>query len=160
MEQLTATSIIALFQTDKAQRQSFVSQIIEQVKEGEINPLNVHLQLKAMEEICKSISENKEYKDALLEMAGTHGKSFEYLNAKIDTREVGTKYDFSKCNDNEQFILASKLEATKSELKAREDFLKKCPIEGTQILDKDTAELITIYPPLKTSTTSLVVTLK
>ena len=61
--EMQPTSIVALFQTNKEQRQSFASQVIQSVTEGNVNPLNVHLQLKAMEDIIEIIKSDPKYKE-------------------------------------------------------------------------------------------------
>lgn len=157
---MSAPSIIALFQTNKQQRQTFAEQIINGVIEGEINPLNVHLQIKSMEDIIASIKENAEYKRTVTDAAAEYGKSFEYMNAKIDIREVGTKYNFDQCNDGKYLALKQSENDLKKSIKAREDFLKCAPSTGTIVTDEETGETVTIYPPSKSSTTSVVVTLK
>ena len=157
--EMQPTSIVALFQTNKEQRQSFASQVIQSVTEGNVNPLNVHLQLKAMEDIIEIIKSDPKYKETVLTTAETNGKSFEYQNAKIDIREVGTKYDFSKCNDSLYSELEAQQATLKDKIKQRADFLKKAPIEGTNIVDMF-GEVVTVYPPAKSSTTSIIVTFK
>jgi len=157
---MSATSIVALFQTNKEQRKAFVEQVVNSVCEGEVNVLNTHLQIKAMEEIIEAIKSDANYRDSLLTNAENNGKKFEYQNAKFDIREVGTKYDYSKCNDAKIVELKAKETQIKNEVKEREEYLKKVPSEGIEILDSDTAEIIRIYPPSKTSTTSVVVTMK
>lgn len=159
LSEMQPTSIVALFQTTKEQRLSFASQLINSVVEGSVNPLNVHLQLKAMEDIIETIKNDVGYKNTVLECAQTNGKSFEYQNAKIDIREVGVKYDFSKCGDTIYNDLEAQQSVLKDKVKQRADFLKKAPIEGTNTVDEN-GEVITIYPPAKSSTTSIVVTLK
>jgi hypothetical protein len=159
--QAEAPSILALFETNKEQRQSFVKNVLSNIESGEANPLKIHLQVKNMEQCIKMLTDDPQYKEAVLEEAGKHGgKSFDFHNAKIEVKEVGVKYDFSNCGDAKMAKLHEELEALKKKVKDREDFLKKAPIEGTPVLDEDTAELVTIYPPSKSSTTSVAVTLK
>lgn len=160
MEQLTPISIVALFETNKAQRASFVDQLVNEVKEGNVNPLNIHLQIKCMEDIVKQLTGNKEYQDALLEEAGKHGKSFEYHSAKIEIKEVGVKYDFSQCDDVKLAEYNNSLNEWKEKVKDRESFLRTAPSKGTVITDEESGETYTIYPPSKSSTTSVTVSLK
>lgn len=162
---------LSLFETNKQQRLSFVEQTIQQIEEGNINPLQVHLQVKAMEDIITLITSTDKkknpkgcmianrYQKALMEEADKHGKSFEYHSAKITQREVGTKYDFSECNDPVLMVLEFDKSAVDLKVKERQDFLKTVPISGLEILSED-GEIVTVYPPKKTSTTSLIVTLQ
>lgn len=161
IQDLTTTSILALFQTTKEERQSFAMDLINKIESGEANPLKVHLQIKCMEEIIKLLNSNTVYKKAILEAAEKYGeKSFEFMNSKIEIKEMGTKYNFEGCNDTEWELLDSKASGAANDLKERETFLKTVPAKGLEIVDKLTGEMVTIYPPSKSSTTSIAVTLK
>lgn len=156
---LQASSILSLFQTNKEQRQSFATQIIDGIKNGNINALNVHLQLKCMANLSEMISEDKEYKEAV-KNEGIKYKGTTYQNAKVDIREVGVKYDYSVCGDNEINALLSKMEALKAEIKEREKFLKAIPSDGMTIIDDNSGEVVKLYPPNKLGSESVVLTLK
>lgn len=158
LQQIPATSIVSLFETTKAERLSFVGQVLESVKEGNTNPLQLKLQLKSMEDIIKQISDNEEYKELLLSEAQKHGKSFDYHNSKFEVKEVGTKYNYALCADPILKELEQQAEAVNAKLKERQEFLKKMPIEGIEIRRED--ELVHVFPPAKYSTTSVAVTLK
>jgi hypothetical protein len=155
---LAPTSILRLFETTKSERGSFVTQVIERLENGDVDPLETHLQVKSMEDLIKQITDSKEYKKLLLDAASKHGKSFEYHSAKFETKEVGSKYDFSNCGDPIHDELEQKAKSAADALKERQYFLKTLPVKGLEILIND--ELITIYPPSKTSTTAIAVTLK
>lgn len=145
---------------DKDLRTSIVNDTLAKVHNGEIDPLELHISLKNIEAICKAVSEDKAYKSAVLEKVENNGKSYEYSNAKIDIREVGVKYDYLNCNDIHLIELQAKLDEFAKDVKTRQDFLKGVPTKGLDVVDTDTGETYTIYPPTKTSTTSTVVTLK
>jgi len=160
-QELISLEIVALFKTTKEQRQSFCNQVIESAIDGIVNPLDLHLQLKCMEDIVKQITSNQAFKDCVLEESQKHGsKSFEYQHAKIEIKEVGSMFDYSKSNDAEYASLSIESESISKKIKEREAFLKSIPDEGMEMLDKDSGEVVTIYKPSKTSTTAVVVTLK
>lgn len=160
-QDLTTTSILALFQTTKEERQSFTLDLIDKIQSGEADPLKVHLQIKCMEEIIKLLNSNTIYKKTVLEAAEKYGeKSFEFMNSKIEIKEMGAKYNFEGCGDTEWEMLDSTARAAANDLKERETFLKTVPAKGLEIVDKLTGEMVTIYPPSKSSTTSIAVTLK
>ena len=159
-DKLTVQSILSLFQTDKAQRATFVSDIIARLEEGNAKPLEVHLQAKAMIEIAEALIADNTYRDILLEEATKYGKAFDYQNAKFSIREVGTKYDYSQCGDLMLAELQERSERATKALKERQDFLKVVPTSGVLFTDEITGETYKIYPPSKTSTTSVAVTLK
>lgn len=172
MNELTTTSILALFQTNKDQRASFVNDIVSKIESGEVDPLKIHLQLKCMEDIItqltssdpkknKNIDAAKKYKDALLDAAQNQGgKSFQFHNAKFEIKEKGVKYHFE--NTNDFFLQAAEeaIEPLNKSIKARQDFLKTIPTEGIELLNESTGEMVRVYPPYKTSSTSLQLSLK
>jgi hypothetical protein len=157
--ELTTTSILALFETNKEQRQSFTLALIDEIEQGNVDPLKVHLQVKCMEDIIKLLNSNTVYKKAILEAAEKHGeKSFTYQNAKVEIKETGVKYDFSQCGDPEYQMLEQRAESTATDLKQRADFLKTVSPKGMELKIDD--EVVTVYPPSKSSTTSIAITLK
>lgn len=170
-EQLTTSSILSLFETTKGQRKSFIEDIVERLRSGEADPLKVHLQVKAMEEIITGLTSTDEkknknftvaidYKNMLLQAAEKYGKKFQLHNAEFSVKEVGTSYDWTKCEDNELADLLSQQEAIKEKIKAKQDFLKTVPLEGLLITSEATGETFKVYPPAKSSTTSVAVSLK
>jgi len=152
------TSTLQLFETSKQERQAFVSDLIAKVDNGLTDPLKVHLQLKCLEDIVKQMTSNVVFKDILLNEASKMGKSFEYQNARFDIKEVGVKYDYSRTGDPIILELLEKQEELDKKVKARQEFLKTIQSEGQEILIGD--EVIRVFPPSKSSTTSVSVTLK
>lgn len=155
---LITTTDLSLFETTKAERQEFAQSIINGIKDGHTDPLRVHYQVKCMEEIIKTITSNPEYKFITLIEAEKYGKSFEHFNAKFEVKEMGVKYDYSVCKDPIYDELSQELSDLEDRVKAREKYLKAVPKEGVQTLIDD--ELVTIYPPAKSSTTTITVNLK
>ena len=154
---LVTTTDLSLFETTKAERQDFAQSVINGLKEGNSDPLKVHLQVKCLEDLIKQITTHPEYKDLTLDEATKYGKSFELHNAKFEIKEMGVKYDYSTCGDPVYNDLTQKLAELEKEIKDRQAFLKAVK-PGTEILIED--EVIVLYPPVKTSTTSITVNLK
>jgi hypothetical protein len=149
--ELSPLGVLQLLNTTKAERQSFVEQVISVVTEGHVNAVEVHLYLKCMEEIAKAVKENKAYKAQLMADAAKYGKSYEFHNAKIDIRSAAGKYDYSA--DSEYNVL-------KAALKAREEYLKALPVEGIAHVT-DEGEVVQEYPPVyKAGEETVFVTLK
>jgi len=135
-------SVINLLPSTKEQVKSFASDIISQVKEGALNPLTLKAQLKFIE---KTISEvDKGIKDEFMNEAAKYGKSFEYKGWKIEAIESGTTYDYSS-----DMIWCD----LKEKIKERETFLKSLK-EPLVVVDTDTGETSTFYPPVKRSTST------
>ena len=99
-----------------------------------------------------------QYKKMLLDEAEKNGKKFTLHNAEFSLKEVGTKYNYEQCNDEVILNLHSQQKALDASVKDREKYLINIPLEGVEIRVDD--ELIRIFPPAKSSTTSVSVTLK
>ena len=158
-QELTTTGILSLFETSKEQRQTFVNDLVNRIETGTVDPVKIHLQIKSMEEIVKSITSNDRYKDLLLDESNKYGKSFEKYNGKFSIKEVGVKYDYSKCGDLELDELQKNQDELSDKIKKRQEFLKTIPTSGIDIITAD-GECIKVFPPAKSSTTSVTVTLK
>lgn len=171
-EQLTATSILALFETNKEQRATFVDDLINRIEAGSIDPLKIHLHLKCMEDIINKLTvldekknplfaRAKYYRDSLLEAASKYGaKKFDFMSASIEIKETGVKYDFGKCDDPELIMLYAKQAEIDKAVKERETLLKTVPPKGLTLTNTETGETYTVYAPSKSSTTSIAISLK
>jgi hypothetical protein len=150
--------LLTMMASTSTQIDVFSDGVIESVQGGEINPLTVLIQLKAMEKATERIL--KEIRPNLLTEAAKHpGNEFEYMGNKITKAEHGTKYDYSKCGDGILHYLEANFEKAEKELAERKAFLKaiKAPIE---LFNSETGETSAITPPTKTSTSGLNVKIK
>lgn len=125
---------------------------IQQVDNGEVNPIDAALKLKALEEFIKDARE-KLNSYAIDELYKHQNGKVSIYDAKIEIAETGVKYDYS--TDIVWQRLKQENEVTASALKTREELLKKIPA-GSQLVDED-GEVAT--GPSKTSTTSYKITL-
>lgn len=159
-QELKSTNLLSLFDTTKQERQEFIDDVLARLDEGNLDPLKVHLQVKSMESIIEGLTKSETYKSFVLDAAQKHGsKTFEFGNASIQIKEAGTKYDYSQCGD----VVYAKLEKEAAEinekLKARQKFLQS--ITGfLPVLDEETGQIYNCYPPSKSSSTTVSVTLK
>jgi hypothetical protein len=105
---------------------------------------------KAIEEYGK----DKDIRRVTLEALELYGKkTVTKGDAKLEISEVGTRYDFNVTNDTKIAELYALKKALDIEIKEREAYLKALPSSGVQVIDPDTGEVSTLYPPCKTSTT-------
>jgi hypothetical protein len=130
-----------------------INEIIENKNVGEVIDV-----IAKMEYLIKEIRSNKEFVEFVRGYISLNGKEYKLpTGTKIELAEVGTKYDYSNCNDS----LLNELEEHKNmldeKIKERQQFLKALPIEGIEVLQGDLLEKI--YPPNKSSTSSFKVTL-
>lgn len=158
VQEITTSSIVSLFDTTKEERSSFVLDLVNRITDGQLDPIKAHYSLKCMEEILKNILNNKDYKDCLLMEAEKHGKKFSYRNSELQIKEAGVKYDYSHCGHHQLLQLQGQVDALNEQVKAYQEFLKKVPTDGMEIVIED--EVVRVYPPAKSSTTTLTVTLK
>jgi hypothetical protein len=151
-----AISLINQFPSTKKEQKYFVDKAVGEVLSGDYNPLDVEIYLKAFENISSEI--RKQIKEATIKEAQKHGaKTFEYRDAEVTIGEYGTKYDYTQCCDSEYNQLAAEIKCLTEKLKEREKFLKNIPVLGLDFIDANSGEIKKIYPPLKTSTTSVAI---
>ena len=132
----------------------FAGSIIEEVESGNANPLEVFIRIAILE---KSLSEAKEaIKAAAISESEKYGKSFEFLGVKVERKEAGTKYDYSACNDIEIGRLENMLKDDTTALKSRQKFLQSIPFDSEVYNDEGTR----IFAPIKSSTTTIAITIK
>jgi len=158
--QIQTAENMAAFAVSKANREELAIQIVEAMDAGELNPLDIHYQVKAMEDFIKVLTGNTRYKDYVLTEGMKHAKSFEFNGSKMEIKETGVKYDYSKCGDPNWQLLEDQISELKDKQKAVEAHLKVLPAEGIEVVNADSGEVIKMFPPVKTSTTSIAVTLK
>ncbi len=110
---------------------SFADKVVEAVDNGSINPLDLDVQMKRIEELAKII--RKSTKEQVIEEAEKHGKKFDYNGAEVSLTERRT-LDYS--NDDTWTNL-------KERIKQREDLLKGLKMS---LVDEETGEVLN--PPL------------
>lgn len=120
MEALSTISQIPIL---KEQRQAYCQQAINEILSGEVQPLKIDLQLKALEEIIKTIRKDKRVSDYVFEEAEKYGKSFDFEGAKITLSGKKT-YDYSGCGDQVYNDLIEQQKTLDAQIKAREMMLQ------------------------------------
>jgi hypothetical protein len=150
---VSTLNVLSIFDNQKEIRQAFIEDVIERVSNGEISPLKLHYQLKVMEEILEGITADNEYKKIVLSEAEKIGRKFISYNAEFQIKEAGVKYDYTNCNHSELSEINEKIQALKNRKDEIEKFLKTVPAKGMDLLNMETGEAYTVYPPVKTSTT-------
>jgi hypothetical protein len=156
---LAPSEKLALFETSKKDREDIVSDVMYKLDQGLLSPFKVLSELKSMEDIVKKIAGSEWFKAMTLEEARKYpDKVIEMYNATFQIKEQGTKYDYSVCNDPVLKALHEQQDTIDQQVKEREAFLKTVPVQGLETLIED--ELVTLFPPAKTSTTGITTTLK
>jgi hypothetical protein len=114
--------------------------------------------LSAMEKFVEAVKKDPRFIDFLRDELSKHkGKITTASGAKLEACEVGTKYNFDLCGDPVYQNLGDQKKQLDHQIKEREVFLKAIPEAGMEIRHED--ELVQLYRPTKTSTSSFKVTL-
>lgn len=141
----------------KAACEGNAEMIADLVKSGNYNALDVATKMKWMiatlEQAGKLIQE-----DCVNEIEKHSGKA-NINGAEVIKKEVGVKYSFDECGDREwNEFFDAECEAEEKR-KSREKFLKS--LMGTlTIVNEQTGEIVTLNPPIKSSTTNVQITFK
>lgn len=144
------TSLLNYLPSTGDQVKTFAAGIVRSVKEGQENPLNVMLQIRAMEKAFEAI--RNEIKDEVLTEADKYpGTTFQFRGVDLAKGDVKTEYDYSVCGDTEWERRKVDHDAAKVRLTERESFLKGLK-ESMPVVDEMTGEVVTVRPPLKKST--------
>lgn len=157
---------------------SSVSQVAEnlynQVLEGEVPAVNTAELLKFMEEVIKEvkgktdINGQNSFVDLVRDEIKTSGEEGKKLTSRYGTTlelaETAVKYTYEKCGDPLWKYYKTEAEKLDKKVKAREAFLKTISSESHpsgmpvgNIINPETGEMhenVTIYAPIKTSTSS------
>jgi choline kinase len=153
----TAISTLSQLPETKKQIETFAYSLEQGLNNGQIVASDLLRFQKAMEKVFEKIKPTL-IENALNEIS-QYEKNTVIKGSEFSIVEAGVKYDYSNCNDIEYNTLNTQLECLKSTLKDRETFLKSIK-EPLQMIDETSGEVYTIYPPKKTSSTTLKVTFK
>lgn len=132
----------------------FASTLLQKINDGELDPLQIHVQLKAIEKIFKEVSESEGYKASVRNSAEAYGKEFIRFGAKIKLSETGTKYDYTECGHIYYEELCQKIDTLTEKKKEYETDMKAIKVskEFTFYEEKHL-----VHPPKKSSTSSVTV---
>jgi len=131
-----------------------LASILLEVSEG--RELDLYIFAKKIEYLSKVIQEvSNEY--ALSEAEKMKEKSL--YNSKIKVKDTGVRYNFSECGYTPYNNLLSDKKQIETELKGMETLLKSIN-KKTTIVDEQSGEILEVKPPVRTSGTSIVLTIK
>lgn len=154
----TPYGVLQQFSTSKESIIRFSDDIIEGVKEGRLDPLEVKAICKTMEIISEKINEaTKSNQKTEAEKFGD--KPFMNYGFEMHYTSVKTDYDYEVCNDAVYDRLAKQKIALDELIKQRQAWLKM--MNGPEVLvDTDSGEQYTAYPPMKKTAMGVKLTIK
>lgn len=141
----TAINYITVLPSTKGQIQQFSSDAIESVLDGDYDPLKIEIQLKAMEEVIKTVRAG--IREAVLTETDKYNGVMETDQVLVKVVESG-RYDYSE--DSVWNDLKSVEDNQAKQRKERETFLKALK---NPVADPESGELIN--PPVKKFITQL-----
>lgn len=149
-----AMELNSLLTSNKADLTEKISDALQVVEDGNIDPLDALIYAKKLEYISKELLAGLKGK------ADIQGGKFSRHNADIVEQMMGVKYDCSVCNDPEYDALILELEPLLEKKKQIETRLKAVT-KPYNVYDSNTGEILyTINPPIKSGSLSLKLTLK
>jgi len=151
MNNLKIENNILTLSLNKKDINSFIERVVTEVKEGNRNPLETLVKLKAITKVADGITNNI-MEDTISE-ALKYEKNEKAYGAKIDVREAGVKYDYSQSQTWRELI--EERNALDERIKAIE-FAYRNATPDTPYIDTITGEVFTI-PPTKHSKTVVAV---
>jgi hypothetical protein len=122
---------------------------VDLILSGDVDPLEVEVSLKGIEEAIKAIRNNAAVRHAVLAEAGMFPeKTFEKYGAQITKKLTPARYDYESCEDPTWNELNKKVATLTDQRKQREKLLQTLT-SPMSINDQDTGEVVMIYPPQK-----------
>lgn len=136
--------------------EALANSIATNVLEGNTDPLITVVQLEAIKKACDAAREK--ITEPVLRELQKHNNKTSVLGAKVEQKEVGTKYDFTQ---SEAWVVLNKQkEAIAEKMKAVEAIAKNVPTDTeSSFTNTDTGETLAVVRATKTSTTSFAITL-
>jgi hypothetical protein len=134
----------------------FQNEILDSVTNGFEDPLFLLVKLKAMSKALDGAIDS--IQEHALSEAQKHGKSFAIYGAKVEVKEMGTKWYFDKTGDPIIARIAEQKDQISKEEKDRQSFLKTLK-EKVSFLDEESGEVFTVYPARKESKTGIAISI-
>lgn len=133
------------------------TQLTKAVEDGSIAVEKQVVRLRAFQQAIETALE--QLKPELLDELGKYGKGEKCtsLGATLELREAGVKYDYANCNDPILGALLVEKDSIDKQVKDRQELLRKLK-DMILVPDPETGEICNVYPPVKKSTTSYVLT--
>lgn len=139
----------------KTNVQTFANQIVFEYKTGNKNPFDY---LGELEFISQAIDKAKsEIRELLIDELHLYENKTKTKNGiQFKLKEAGTKYDFTSTEKWKS--MNDEIEQMKSHIKDLESHLKSIKTKQTMV-DESTGELIELFPPIKSSKTTIEITI-
>lgn len=139
------------------QRATFTDGVIQAYNDGWMEPMSLLSAIKNLQAILTDLETF--VKPEVLEHLEQNGGKDTAQGIKVERMEGGTKYDYSGTGDVMYGSLLQLAKNATDKVKEREQWLKTIPDGGIDIVDDSSGELVKVYKPIKSSTTTYKVSL-
>lgn len=139
------------------QRAEFINQVTIAHEDGWTDTMKLYSAIKNLQTILTDLEEY--IKPCVIDLANENGGKVEMYGVYVEKMEGGVKYDYTQTNDIMYGSLAALAKQAADKVKERENWLKSLPAEGVDIVD-DNGEVVKVYRPIKSSTTTVKAKLK
>lgn len=151
---LTSLSLNTLTKKDIQENANLIKKAIA---EGLVDSVDMYIYGKKLEAQAKKVIEAvQEYASGDLNIG--KNEKYDRFGTSVTTRDAG-KYDYSTSKDPEWDKLDAQIKSLAEQKKERENFLKSLTKSMT-VVDEESGDINTVYPPAKSSTLSIVVSIK
>jgi len=156
----TLTIISKQLPSTKTEQQNLIAQLVDAALNGEVDLLKVHAQLENLKAVIEGYLKNPKVKE--LEIDEVHkyeNDTAEVHNAKFEIASVGVKYDYSLCGHKAYNRIQQNISELQGKAKQMEEMMKLNK-EMWVYTDTETGETYEVYPPAKTGSLSVKITVK
>lgn len=148
----------SLFAFSKDGIRQVAMDMVNRVQNGEVSGIDALIYVKKAAELFGEAEKNiRPIAESQYHLA--KGEKQNLHNVEIVEAETGVKYDYAACQDLEWIELNTKSEAIKEALKERESFLKNVT-KSMELVNTETGETYTVYPPIRSGKLGLKLTIK
>jgi hypothetical protein len=142
----------------KAGANTMAQNFINALENGLVQPLELAIAFKILDVAQKQVADK--LKEHALAEAGKYEKTFSYLGNEITLSDnLGVKYDYSNCGHREYDEVLRQLEPLLKRKAEIEKELQAMKSKRTE-LNTETGEYYDVFPPVRKSSTNIVISLK
>lgn len=147
--------------TTKTEQQSFITNMVEQAVNGEVDLLKVLAAFENLKAVIEGYLKDPRVKALEIEEVRKYEREIaEVHNAKFEIASVGVKYDYSECGHLAYNALCAKIDEMGERKKKLEEEMKLHMNDSYVYTDKETGESYEVFPPKKSGSTSVKITIK
>lgn len=157
MDNNALQQVIVAPSLSKATQGMVANDLVAKVVNGEIDPMQAFIQIKAIAEVCDLFLKNENIVSATQSAVSRYGKDVPTFSGAKVTLASTSRYDYESSQDPEYHALLEQKEQISAKIKAREMFLKTID-DSIDVVDKETGAVQTIFAPSKKQSHTLRVT--